>query len=445
MGKKEKLSPPKKGKAKERKLEQNAKKLEKIKAAEAKKQEMEELLRAEEKRQENEKYLKRIRKIEADDPDSAKILKSKAKAAGVKSIFTLSKDKLLVTSFANGNSASREKYVEKGIVTNISDESVLTVISGAEEKKFNVSGRIVKDAKPDDPRVSRKKAGQDLVYLKEKHEEIFFGKAFEDNIHIQVAYNVLDISKILSVFANNIVYELNNMLRSTGPENDDLIGSIGFKVSYEKFEKLKNSQKQNERDRYHSFETFLSQPQLGYFGNTLLLDAKGKRVKKEGNEDKWNEHKEHCYYLLATLGMVRQATAHGDLEQRAMIYRLEDEPSSDDPTSVCIRNARKALDKIYSARVKNLNSKFFETSGKKDLAILFRALGADTDKAKQHVVQEYYRFIILKEHKNLGFSIKRLREVMISQEAGQLADEEYNTFRHKLNHLVDFLISQYYK
>lgn len=446
MAKKEKSSPRKKGNAKDRKLEQNAKRLEKIQAAEARKQAEEALLKEEEARKENERRLKRLRKIEADDPDCAKILKSKAKAAGVKSIFTLRNERLLVTSFANGNNARRDKYVEDGSVTNITDESVLTVIPDEEAKKFNVSGRIIKDAKPDDPRLSGKKAGEDLVYLKEKHEKVFFGKTFEDNIHIQVAYNVLDISKILSVFANNIVYEMNNMLRSTGQENDDVIGSIGFKISYEKFENLKNSTKKKEKDRYDSFGKLLSQPQLGYFGNTLLfLDEKGKRVKKEENEEKWEEHRKHCYYLLATLAMVRQATAHGDLEQRSMIYRLEDDPDGDDETSVCIRNAGKELDKIYSERVKNLNSKFFETSGEKDLAILFRALGADTDKAKQHIAQEYYRFIVLKEHKNLGFSIKRLREVMISQDAGQLADEEYDTFRHKLNHLVDFLICQYYK
>ena len=68
---------------------------------------------------------------------------------------------------------------------------------------------------------------------------------------------MLDISKILSVFANNIVYEMNNMLRSTGQENDDVIGSIGFIISYEKFENLKNSTKKKEKDKYDSFGKLL--------------------------------------------------------------------------------------------------------------------------------------------------------------------------------------------
>ncbi len=42
---------------------------------------------------------------------------------------------------------------------------------------------------------------------------LLIGRTFEDNIHIQLIYNILDIEKIRSVHINNIIYEINNLFR----------------------------------------------------------------------------------------------------------------------------------------------------------------------------------------------------------------------------------------
>lgn len=426
-----------KGNSKERKRLQKENKNKQINEANEKLRKDQEEQAKELERQEQERKQKLIENIESDKPASSKTLKSKSKANGVKSTFVKDANTLLITSFGNGNSANREKYVKGSEITDIKDSSAFTLSIGSKEndaeKKFIVSGRMEQDARPDNPLLSTKKAGQDLIHLREDFEKIFFGKTFDDNIHIQVAYKILDISKILSSFANNIVYELNNMLRSDEREFDDIVGKLGFRYTYQKFK---------DKD---SLEKLLSQPQLGYFGDTLLfLDKNGKLIKKEKDEAAWKEHEERCYYILATLGMVRQATAHGDFKQRSMIYCLEGNPTRNDNTSICIRKAGAELDRIYSKRINELNKNFLTTSGKKDLPLLFRALRAKTTKEKQQIAQDYYKFIVLKGYKNLGFSIKRLREVIIGQEADYLADDEYNTCRNKLNHLLDFLISRYY-
>lgn len=429
-----------KGNSKERKRLQKENKNKQINEANEKLRKDQEEQTKELERQEQERKQKLIEKIESDKPSSTKTLKSKSKANGVKSTFVKNANTLLITSFGNGNSANREKYVNGSEITDIKDSAAFTLSIGSKEndaeKKFIVSGRMEQDARPDNPLLSTKKAGQDLIHLREDFEKIFFGKTFDDNIHIQVAYKILDISKILSSFANNIVYELNNMLRSDKRENHDIVGSLGFEKSYNTFIKSKP---------FVLFEKLLFQPQLGYFGDTLLfLDKNGKLIKKEKNEEAWQEYEERCYYLLATLGMVRQATAHGDFKQRSMIYCLEDNLTGNDDTSICIRKAGAELDRIYSERITKLNADFLTNAGKKDLSLLFRALRAKTTKEKQQIAQDYYKFIVLKRYKNLGFSIKRLREVIIGQEADYLADDEYNTCRNKLNHLLDFLISRYY-
>lgn len=62
--------------------------------------------------------------------------KSTAKAAGLKSTFVLSEEKLLMTSFGAGNSALYEKYIDNGVITDASEHSVLEV--QAAEHQFNI-------------------------------------------------------------------------------------------------------------------------------------------------------------------------------------------------------------------------------------------------------------------------------------------------------------------
>lgn len=152
-----------------------------------------------------------------DNPSDAHSKKSGPKAAGVKSLFMLKDGEMLMTSFGRGNDAIQEKIVRSGVIKNLQDKPAFS--AEAEKKGYLVSGRLTHDAMLDDPSQSAKAPGDDLIGLRRQFEMLYFGTTFEDNIHIQLIYNILDIEKILTVHINNIVYEINNLFRRDG---DDL-------------------------------------------------------------------------------------------------------------------------------------------------------------------------------------------------------------------------------
>lgn len=362
--------------------------------------------------------------------------KSKAKAAGLKSTFTLTPDRLLMTSFGAGNAALLDKYITGEEITSVDENSILSVAS--QDATFQVSGRTVKNAIVVNPLHlkdgSTRKPGDDLIHCRDKLEIMYFGRKFQDNIHIQLIYNILDIEKVLAVQVNNIVFSLNNLLRRSESEYTDLIGYLGLRYTYETF------RKENPSGYYDLFSELVRSPRMRYFGNTFLAPQKC-------SEEDWIKYEKKCYHLFAILGTVRQATAHGAKKTRSRIYKLG--PEYDDPaknSDSCRVDARRDLDTLYKERVHELNSGFLDKS-KKDLTILFHAFKADNDHDKKALVQEYYEFVVLKNYKNLGFSIRRLRETIIAREAGAdiLSDTKYDTVRSKLYRAMDFKIYLYYQ
>lgn len=426
----------KKKTAKEKREEQKKQLQKKIKVIQVKQLEEEAKQAAEKEQEVKEKKIaarqKIIENLENQDEKMKKIRKSKAKAAGLKSTFILSDNTILMTSFGKGNQALRDKYISGNDVVDASEKAVLSVLP--EDKEFSVSGRMIKDASVDNPIVSKRKPGEDLICCREKLERMYFGKTFEDNIHIQLIYNILDIEKILAVQVNNVVFSLDNLLRRPDEEHDDFIGYMGFQYTYDRFcEKGGN--------KYQLFQQLIHKPQMGYFGNTFLpVDKQGKRLDTEEDIEAFEKK---CYYLFTALGTMRQATAHGSENNRSAIYTMGEQfDNKDIPT--CRVNARRELDKLYKEKVHELNVDFLKTSNK-DLSIFFRAYNIDSKEKQKYLVQEYYKFVVLKTAKNIGFSIKRLRETMIDRNATHLADEEYNTVRRKLYRAVDFSIYLYFQ
>lgn len=436
----------KKKTAKEKRMEQHKKMQEKI--VENQKKQLEQREREEEAKKEaerqkkKEEYQKALQKIEAENEEMKLVRKSKAKAAGLKSTFVLDNQKILMTSFGKGNQALRDKYIDGEDITDASEDAVLSV--QAHEKSFVVSGRIrlqddTQNASVNNPMLSQKKPGQDLIRCREKLERMYFdfGRTFEDNIHIQLIYNILDIEKVLAVQVNNIVFALDNLLRRPEEEHDDLIGYMGLKKDYDTFRK-------NEREVYEMFQELIKKPQMGYFGKTFLpVDEKGKTINRKENKKEWDIFEKKCYHLFAVLGMLRQATAHGNEKTRANIYKLGEQFDKSSSKS-CRVAVREELNKLYQSRVHELNEDFLEMS-KKDLTIFFHAFQLSDDREKKYVVREYYKFVVLKTFKNMGFSIKRLRETIIDKQAPHLKNQKYDTVRKKLYRAVDFSIYLYYQ
>lgn len=365
-----------------------------------------------------------IERIEGENPNYAKVKKSKAKAAGLKSTFIMSENELLMTSFGRGNEALVDKYIKNEVISDASNQALLDVVNN--EHNFKVSGRLVKDAPVDNPLMTNKNAGMDQIKCKDKLEKMYFGKEFEDNIHIQLIYKILDIEKILAVHVNNIVYELNNMARTSELDYADLIGYLSDRKKFAEYKKT---------EYYPFFVKMISNKQMAYFGDMFVAPVKSKGMSDGEYEKKIEKYTERCYNLLVVVGMIRQATAHGQEESRSNIYRLDELTK--------LSGSETELDNLYKNRIMKLNKEFGDNSGK-DVSILCSVFDAKNDAERERIAKELYSFVVTKSYKNMGFSIKRVRENLAVIETG-LKDKKYDTVRHKLNKILVFVIWDYYK
>ena len=188
-----------------------------------------------------------------------------------------------------------------------------------------------------------------------------FGRNFEDNLHIQLAYAILDMDKILAVQVNNVVYALNNMLRKEGiSQETDLLGNIGIGMDYQKFMNPKSSFSGRSlisaQQKRELFKELFDKTQLEYFG-TILRDEDSVKAATKGiksNEERQAEvdrlfeaQREQAYYKLCLIGMMRQATAHGNVRTMTSMYTLEAAFDKENADSTARMQAKSILDSIY--------------------------------------------------------------------------------------------------
>jgi len=371
--------------------------------------------------------------------------KSKIKASGFKSAFIVG-DKVVTTSFGKGNAAILEKEVTDDVVRelNASDSNYnLNIATEKGRKKYKIKGRWInnlnKDSNSseknivvtgDDPREysimrddSNERIGMDVIRIKDKVEEEIFGKAFpEDNIHIQLAYNILDIQKILAAYVNNIVYSLNNLAhRKNG---SDFIGMFPSDST------LKQLHTDNKLfDKYDKFMTAIN-PYLEYHPTVFLEEIKQER------KIKWNVcSDDDLFSLFRILSDVRQSCVHG--ENSMYTYDMSDR------NDVHTKEKRAYLDKMYYKKICQVNTDFIKTN-KTNLNILFNLYNAASFGQKSKIINAYYDFVVIQESKNLGFSIKEIRELMIEKHIGKLKEKGYDSFRGKMYTLIDFILFRHY-
>ena len=417
----------------------------------------------ERKRREKEEHLQKIAdKMIKENPSAGISLKSHAKIAGVKSAFTLDQDTMLMTSFGNGNKAIPEQYVNAGMVKPLSNpENYRAQLTNA-DRDFHIRAlrkRTGIEALIPNPLLESDRVDQ--IHLRAPLEKAVFGNTFEDNIHIQLAYNILDIDKILAYHINNIIYTINNLLRTDdSKELFDIVADLSFASSLA-------VSKPGNTDKQKHFRALIMSPALGYFGNVLWNNQvlKDTREEEKGNpnlpailEGKREAMEKSALIRLAILGEIRQSNAHGSLRTWTGIYCLDSQHDQRMHQKAGVQggwqekldtrnNARAELDKLYSDRVHQVNEGF-QNKAKTDLCLLFRALGMRTPSERIQLACEYYDFIVKKSYKNLGFSIKKIREQLVltstDQKGTPYNDKDYNSVRHKMNHLLDFMIFRYY-
>lgn len=368
--------------------------------------------------------------------------KSSVKAAGMKSIL-VSENKMYITSFGKGNSAVLEYEVDNNDYnkTQLSSKDNSNIelcdvdevnITFSSKHGFE-SGVEINTSNPTHRSGESSPVRWDMLGLKSELEKRFFGKTFDDNIHIQLIYNILDIEKILAVYVTNIVYALNNMLGEGDESNYDFMGYLSTFNTYKVFTNpngstLSDDKKENIRKSLSKFNALLKTKRLGYFGleepktkDTRVLEAYKKRV----------------YHMLAIVGQIRQCVFH-DLSEHSE-YDLY---SFIDNSKKVYRECRETLDYLVDERFDSINKGFIQ-GNKVNISLLIDMMkGYEAD----DIIRLYYDFIVLKSQKNLGFSIKKLREKMLEEYGFRFKDKQYDSVRSKMYKLMDFLLfCNYYR
>lgn len=366
--------------------------------------------------------------------------KSSVKAAGMKSIL-VSENKMYITSFGKGNSAVLEYEVDNNDYnkTQLSSKDNSNIELG-DVDEVNItfsskhgfgSGVEINTSNPTHRSGESSPVRWDMLGLKSELEKRFFGKTFDDNIHIQLIYNILDIEKILAVYVTNIVYALNNMLGIKKSEShDDFMGYLSAKNTYDVFTNpngstLSDDKKKNIRKSLRKFNDLLKTKRLGYFG---LEEPKTKDTRVS------QAYKKRVYHMLAIVGQIRQSVFHDKSSKlHEDLYSFIDIIDSE---------YRDTLDYLVDERFDSINKGFVQ-GNKVNISLLIDMMkGYEAD----DIIRLYYDFIVLKSQKNLGFSIKKLREKMLDEYGFRFKDKQYDPVRSKMYKLMDFLLfCNYYR
>lgn len=366
--------------------------------------------------------------------------KSSVKAAGMKSIL-VSENKMYITSFGKGNSAVLEYEVDNNDYnkTQLSSNDNSNIELG-DVDEVNItfsskhgfgSGVEINTSNPTHRSGESSPVRWDMLGLKSELEKRFFGKTFDDNIHIQLIYNILDIEKILAVYVTNIVYALNNMLGVKGSEShDDFIGYLSTNNTYKVFTNpngstLSDDKKENIRKSLSKFNDLLKTKRLGYFG---LEEPKTK------DTNALEAYKKRVYHMLAIVGQIRQCVFHD--KSRTKKFDLYSFINNIYP------EYRDTLDYLVDERFDSINKGFIQGNNVNISLLIDMMKGYEAD----DIIRLYYDFIVLKSQKNLGFSIKKLREKMLDEYGFRFKDKQYDSVRSKMYKLMDFLLfCNYYR
>lgn len=392
--------------------------------------------------------------------------KSVAKANGLKSTFKLNKNQYYMTSFGSGNIAVAEKDIINNKVEDINNTFKAEVKT---KNTVDVTGNV---GKVD---VFLPTESHNLLHAKDTIEELYFGRSYQDNIHIQIAYNIMDMKKIFGVYSNNIVYCINNLVDKKAGE--DFLGlfysfnqyessvvansvitsnllpkrnmfvdlGVWYNKNIKSLSKLKNKVFSVESDlrdaprivnclqndygfsnygdikkASDSFEVIKKIKRANYFSNILCND--------NGEFDL-----KGTYILLTILGTMRQESFHETEKSSTWLYNLDKNLTAEQRTVVNQKLKRKI----------NSVNKSFISNNTKNLNAIFDIYPNEDQKK---LIVEYYNFSIRKEFKNMGFSVSNIRQALLENcnEMSFLTEKNYDSIRPKLNTMIDFVIYKYY-
>ena len=363
--------------------------------------------------------------------------KTYAKAYGSKTVLVVGND-VIMTSYGERCFANLEHRITPELnAESLSSDNALNNIDAKNGINISFTGRVSgMTASSDNPmhvcKTEERKAPKpsiDLLCLKDKLEQWYFGRTFDDNIHIQLIYQIQDIEKILASHVNNIVFALDNILHETESETGDFLG-MGYMRTTNSLENYKDfcqhSSKKQVQDSYETFKSYIQRKELLYFGETFY----------HGNT---RRNPEDIYHILALVSSLRQFCFHSTFDdniksiQGNWLYCLDDQLSDE---------FKETLGMLWGEATEKLDRDFLKTN-----TVNLHILCEIFDKEKpEDIINAYYEFLMKKNFKNLGFSIKKLRECMLEEtELNEFKEDKYNSVRSKLYKLFDFILVHHYK
>ena len=371
--------------------------------------------------------------------------KSSAKIAGVKSVMKTSADTTVIAGFGKGNEAVLEKRIINNETTDINKSSKISVDAKSEKKRYVITSKSRNAGKstsaikgytdkPDEH------SGLDLLGLKDELEQEIFDDNFQDNLRVQIAYNIFDIVKALAPVANNITYTLNSLDRKNGHKNDIIGFTLNYSVAYNQFgtgNDPKVRKKKQDLQNYiaNAKNNFIYYDDIFYHDeiiskNDKKISKNDKKISKNKPVSKLNSEKD-IYYSLGLINFLRNSVSHfGD---KFLLFKKDYQFMNGD--------LKNRLDETFRQKVRSVNKNFIANE-KNNLWLAANALNVKGEEGLKKLACELYELSVLKSNKNLGFNLKKLRELAFSQEIIYLpfSEQLLNTFKSKLYKIFDLVI-----
>lgn len=375
--------------------------------------------------------------------------KTVAKAMGLKTVL-VAEDRVVVASFADSKTIGDYKCAN---IEKITDHAGKEIGGTPRMFRTEVDPRKVAiqkggtaaagamSAVVDNP-YALAEVGKDYVGIKGALEKEFFGREFEgDNLRVQIAYNIIDIKKILGVHVGNIInifYNLNRTDEGVASENDrDLIGTLYIGNSLqEQEEHLPAEKSEGKKGEFEALKKMLSDTSAysKYFG-TLFRSTRKKTPEERELAI------EHNYNVLRLLSLIRQLTVHAAINVLDKTNEFSESYLFDlagfFDARPALKPLRRMLDEMYDSSVKKLNDSFCKNSAN-NLYVISRIYGEKSSVVD--IVGEYYRLVMLKEELNLGLNVRHLRELIVKKHFKELLDKGYDTYRGKIYTVMNYIL-----
>ncbi len=356
--------------------------------------------------------------------------KSKAKRMGIKSTI-ITDEGIAINSFIETIGKNGKKIPNVEVFASADGECVHKSNYKA-LKRAEISSDVIQVYTTDDMTQlfnPAKRLGADYIDIKDELEEKFFGEKFPaDNLHVQIAYNVLDIKKHIIQFVNQIIYTFFNINRTTIDYESfqDLIGTTFAFRPYSEldFSKVKNH---DELDKLLDGVSFYD----AYFPGVFKIPEKKKN--EQVTDEEREKCKEHNYNVLRLLSLVRQACEHEDLKNGSsdiMLYDLKGGLRENN------KELLDFLDELYQKVPANFN-KGFEKNSVNNLYMLSKIYPNVTF---DDLVKKYYFYVAIKSQNNIGVNLRLVRDIIIEKHITKLKDKSYDTARSKLYTLLGFVL-----